>query len=84
MKYKRKIIRFDYEIHNKCLEKVDLAKYLGLHIDKKLLWEYHGSSMPSKEEANHCRNRLQQNFSHTGNQTSVLTCTNAKERSKMD
>ena len=84
VKHKSKIIRFDYEIHNKCLEKVDLAKYLGLHIDKKLLWKYHGSSMPSKEKANHCRNCLQKNFSHTRNQTSVLTCTNAKERSKMD
>ena len=84
IKHKRKIIRFDYGIHNKCLEKADLAKYLGLHIDKKLLWKYHGFSMPSKEKANHCRNRLQQNFSHTRNQTSVLTCTNAKEKSNMD
>ena len=30
---KRKIIRFDYKIHNKCLENVDHAKYLGVHID---------------------------------------------------
>ena len=32
-----KIIIFDYKIHNKCLEEVDHAKYLGVHIDKKLL-----------------------------------------------
>ena len=32
---KMEIIRFDYPIHNKCLEKVNHAKYLGVHIDKK-------------------------------------------------
>ena len=36
---KRKIIRFDYKIHNKFLEKVDHAKYLGVHIDKKTSME---------------------------------------------
>ena len=57
---KRKIIVFDYKIHNKCLEKVDHAKYLGVHIDKKLLWKYHVSSITSK--ANHCRHFLQWNL----------------------
>ena len=33
---KMRISRFDYRIHNKCLEKVGHAKYLGVHIDKKL------------------------------------------------
>ena len=55
---KRKIIRFDYKIHNKCLERTDHAKYLGVHIDKKLLWKCHISSINSK--ANHCRHCLQQ------------------------
>ena len=39
---KRKIIRFDYKIHNKFLEKVDHAKYLGVHIDKK---NFYGNTM---------------------------------------
>ena len=33
---KMRIIRFDYKIRNKCLEKVDHAKYLGVPTDKKL------------------------------------------------
>ena len=37
----KKIIRFAYKIHNKCLEKVERTKYLGVHINKKLLWKYH-------------------------------------------
>ena len=57
---KRKIIIFDHKIHNKCLEKVDHAKYLGVHIDKKLPWKYHVSSITSK--ANHCRHFLQRNL----------------------
>ena len=57
-----KIIRFDYKIHNECLEKVDHAKYFGVHIDKKHLWKYHVSSITSK--ANHCRHFLQQNLVH--------------------
>ena len=57
---KSKIIRFDYEIHNKCLEKVDHAKYLGAHIDKSIMWKYHVSSLTSK--ANHRRHFLQRNL----------------------
>ena len=57
---KSKIFRFDYKIHNKCLEKVDHAKYLGVHIDKKLLWKFHVSSITSK--TNHCRHFFQQNL----------------------
>ena len=52
----RKIIRSDYKIHNMCLEKVEHAKYLGVYIDKKLLWKYHVSSITTK--ANHCRHFL--------------------------
>ena len=58
-----KIIIFDYKIHNKCLEEVDHAKYLEVHIDKKLLWKDHVSSITCK--ANHCRHFLQRN---------VVTC----------
>ena len=47
---KSKIFRFDYKIHNKCLEKVDHAKYLGVHV----------SSITSK--TNHCRHFFQQNL----------------------
>ena len=36
---KRKIIRFDYKIHNQCLEKVDQAKYMTIHTDKKTYME---------------------------------------------
>ena len=68
---KRKIIIFDHKIHNKCLEKVDHAKYLGVHIDKKLLWKYHVSSITSK--ANHCRHFLQQNLV-TCNRETKLHC----------
>ena len=57
---KRKIIRFDYEIHNKCLEKVEHARYLGVNIDKKLLWKYHVSNITSK--TNHCRHFSQRNL----------------------
>ena len=34
---KRKMIRVDYKIYNKCLKKVASVKYIGVHIDKKLL-----------------------------------------------
>ena len=68
---KSKIIRFDYKIHNKCLEKVDHAKYIGVHIDKKLLWKYHVSSITSK--ANHCRHFLQRNLV-TCNRETKLQC----------
>ena len=57
IKNKRKIIIFDYKIHNKRLEQFEHAKYLGVQIDKKLLWKYHVSSITSK--ANHCRHFLQ-------------------------
>ena len=57
---KSKIFRFDYKIHNKCLEKVDHAKYLGVHIDKKLLWKFHVSSITST--TNHCRHFFQQHL----------------------
>ena len=68
---KRKIIVFDYKIHNKCLHKVDHAKYLGAHIDKKLLCKYHVSSITSK--ANHCTHFLQRNLV-TCNRETKLHC----------
>ena len=68
---KRKIIIFDYKIRNKRLEKFEHAKYLGVQIDKKLLWKYHVSSITSK--ANHCRHFLQWNLV-TCNQETKLQC----------
>ena len=69
---KRKIIIFDYKIHNKYLEKVDHAKYLGVHhISKKFLWKYHVSRITSN--ANHCRHFLQRNLV-TCNRETKLQC----------
>ncbi|MGB1915940.1 MAG: RNA-directed DNA polymerase, partial [Paracoccaceae bacterium] len=38
---KRKIINQNYTMHNQILEEVDSAKYLGVHIHKKLSWNTH-------------------------------------------
>ena len=68
---KREIIRFNYKIQNKWLEKVDHAKYSGVHIDKKLLWKYHVSSIIST--ANPCGHFLQWNLV-TCNPETKLQC----------
>ena len=54
---KRKIINSEYKIHGKKLDIVEHAKYLGIDIDKKLLWKFHISGVAAK--ANQCRQFLQ-------------------------
>ena len=57
---KRKIIDTCYQIHGQEIEKVDKAKYLGLTLQKDLLWNTHISNICAK--ANNTRFFLQRNL----------------------
>ena len=57
---KRKLIIHQYHMHNKNLEEVDEAKYLGIIIHKKLSWKPHVNSITKK--ANQTRAFLQRNL----------------------
>ena len=57
---KTKPIQTSYNIHNETLEKVDSAKYLGVHIHKKLKWNLHVANTCKK--ANQTINFLQRNL----------------------
>ena len=57
---KRKTINQSYIMHNQILEVVDSAKYLGVHIHKKLSWNVHVNHTIKK--ANKTRCFLQRNL----------------------
>ena len=59
---KRKPIQASYNIHGMTFEEVSSAKYLGLHVDKKLSFNTHVDITCKK--ANSTRALLQHNFSH--------------------
>ena len=58
---KRKIITYDYKIHNYSLERVTSAKYLGLNLDSKLNFNVHINSICKK--AHSTRQFLQRTLS---------------------
>ena len=57
---KRKIVMFDYSMHNIVLEQVEQAKYLGVIIHNKLSWKPHVDYITKK--ANQTRAFLQRNL----------------------
>ena len=57
---KRKPCISDYTIHNKSLERVNEAKYLGVILHKNLSWKSHVNMLCKK--ANNTRNFLQRNL----------------------
>ena len=68
---KRKTINQTYTMHNEILEEVDSAKYLGVHIHKKLSWNTHVDYTVKK--ANQTRCFLQRNL-RTCHQDVKLQC----------
>ena len=69
---KRKPIQATYNIHGMTLEEVPSAKYLGLHVDKKLSFNTHVDITCKK--ANSTRALLQRNFSHCSRKIKEATC----------
>ena len=69
---KRKPIQATYNIHGMTLEEVPSAKYLGLHVDKKLSFNTHVNITCKK--ANSTRALLQRNFSHCSRKIKEAKC----------
>ena len=59
---KRKPFARDYDIHGRKLEEVELAKYLGVTIQKNLSWNIHIDQITKK--ANSTRAFIQRNLNH--------------------
>ena len=68
---KRKPIAATYNIHGMVLEEVPSAKYLGLHIDKKLSFNTHVDITCKKANSTHAF--LQRNFSHCNHKIKEAT-----------
>lgn len=72
-KQKRNIITKNYKIHNFILDRVDSAKYLGLHLDSKLTFNQHINSICKK--AHNTRQFLQRNLSRCDRKTKAQAYT---------
>ena len=59
---KQHLLDYNYNIHNTVLQETNTIKYLGVHIDNKLIWKSHVDTIVAK--ANSVKGFLSQNFKH--------------------